>query len=310
MNINNNKQKLLELFSYKILKQKDSMRYIKFKKNKIKRFFYSLKKFGFSYILYNLSRFRVPILFGNIHTKLFFGKKMIWPASDISANVFSMYGISPHKSEKRLILWVINNLNDFEVFYDIGAHLGFYTALSQEILKNGEIHAFEANKKLCKYLNKNFSNSVNVNIVCTAVANLDGDVDFYDATKTEDSSTSSRFNLSAIHINPYKVKAITLDEYVAKGNKVPTTIKIDVEGGEYDVIIGASGIIEKYKPKIVMEVWGGKMGREYSDKAFKKLQEFGYQAFALDGNIPITDPVGSILDLSNGARDNFLFLAK
>lgn len=306
---NKERYKLKEFFIQCVLKHKNSMQYIKNEKSKIKRFFYNFKKFGVYYVMYNLSRFKIHSIW-NISAKLFFGRKMIWPSSDMGANVLLMYRISPHKSEKKLTVWMMDNLEDSEVFYDIGAHLGFYTALSQEILKNGEIHAFEANKKLCKYLNKNFSHSVNVNIMCTAVANLDGDVDFYDATKTEDSSTSSRFNLSAMHINPYKVKAITLDEYVARGNKVPTTIKIDVEGGEYDVIIGASGIIEKYKPKIVMEVWGGEIGREYSDKAIKKLFGFGYEAFALDGSVPITDPVGSILDSSDGARDNFLFLAK
>ncbi len=315
MKIDNKKQKLLDSFLSCVLRHKDSMQCVKFEKSKLKRAVYGLKKFGFSYVLYNLSRFRVPGLFGSIYSKLFFGRKMIWPVGDITANVFSMYGISPHKSEKRLTLWIIKNLDDFEIFYDVGAHLGYYTALSEEVLTKGEVHAFEANNKLCRYLNKNFSSSKNVHISCTAIADSVGEVDFYDATKTEDSSASSRFNLLELHVAPSKVIATTLDEYVRIGNKAPTIIKIDVEGGEYDVIVGASELIKKYKPRIVMEVWAGKMGRKYSDKAVKKLQEFGYKAFLLksDGSVSadfVNDPVGSISDSSNGARDNFLFLVR
>ena len=309
------RQKLLESFFSCALKHKNSMRYARTEKNKIKRAFYGFKEFGFSYILYNLCRFKVPGLLGNTSGKLFFGRKMIWPAGDIGANVLSMYGIHPHKSEKRLALWIINNLNNFEVFYDIGAHLGYYAALSVEMAPEGEIHAFEANKKLCGYLNRNFSGSKNVHISCAAVAESVGEVDFYDATKTEDSSASSRFNLSELDIAPSRIAATTLDEYIKRGNKAPTTIKIDVEGGEYDVVMGGLNLIKEYKPRIIMEVWAGEMGRKYSDKAVKKLQELGYKAFLLKngGDVsvePVNDPVGSILDCSNGARDNFLFLMK
>ena len=313
--MDNRRQRLLELFLACVLKYEDSIQYVKSEKNKMKRALYGFKEFGFSYILYNLSRFRVPGLFGSIYGELFFGRKMIWPTGDIGANAFSMYGILPHKSEKKLTLWIMRNLEDFEVFYDVGAHLGYYTALSEEILTSGEVHAFEANNKLCNYLDRNFSSSKNVHISCTAVADSIGEVDFYNATKTEDSSASSRFHLSELHIAPSRIAATTLDEYVKMGNKAPTIIKFDIEGGEYEAILGASSLIKDHKPRIIMEVWAGEMGRKYSDKAVKKLQEFGYKTFPLksDGSVssePVSDPIGSISDSSRRARDNFLFVVK
>lgn len=315
MNKDNKRQRLLELFLARVLKYEDSMRYIQFEKSKIKRALYGFKKFSFSYTLYNLSRLRIPGLFWDIHSEIFSGRQMVWPVRDIGANIFSMYGISPHKSERKLALWIMKNLEESDIFYDVGAHLGYYTALSEEILTKGEVHAFEANKKLCKYLDKNFSGSENVYVLCTAIADSVGEVDFYDATDTEDSSTSSRFNLLWMHISPSRIDATTLDEYVKMGNKPPTVIKFDIEGGEYEAILGALNLIEKYKPRIIMEVWGGEMGKKYSDKAVKKLQELGYKAFSLesDGSISeeaIDDPVGSIPNSSNSARDNFIFLVK
>lgn len=314
MKIANKKQKLLELFVEREAIFNNSMKYAKSEQSKIRRVFYGFKKFGFPYFLYNLVRFNTPILLKNIHGKLFFGRKMVWPASDIGASVLSMYGISPHKSERRLARWLIKNLEDAEVFYDIGAHLGYYTAIAEEVIEKGEAHGFEANSNLCKYLHKNFSDSKKVYIACGAVADHVGEVDFYDATKTEDSSASSRFRLSEAHVSPIKIYSTTLDEYVKIGNKAPTMIKLDVEGGEYDVIVGALDIIREHKPRIIMEVWGGEIGRKYSDKAVKKIQEFGYKAFSIknDGFVSeesIDDPVGSIKNLSDGARDNFLFLA-
>ena len=303
------------MFLTSVSKYEDSLQYIKFEKDKLKRILYGLNKFGFSYVLYNLSRFKVPGLFGDIRGQFFFGREMIWPIGDIGANVFSMYGISPHKSEKKLALWIIKNIGDSEIFYDVGAHLGYYTALSLEILTKGEVHVFEANNKLCRYLYKNFSGLKGVHISCTAIADIVGKVNFYDVSSTEDSSTSSRFNLSGREIVPSRIDAITLDEYVRRGRKAPTVIKFDIEGGEYDAIMGAESLIKGNRPMIIMEVWGGEKGRKYSERAVKKLQEFDYKAFPLksDGSVsdkPIEDPVGNITNLSNDARDNFLFLVK
>ncbi|MEX0651988.1 MAG: FkbM family methyltransferase [Candidatus Paceibacterota bacterium] len=238
---------------------------------------------------------------------------MLLPARDIGGSVLSMYGISPHKSERRLTLWLIKNLKESDIFYDVGAHLGYYTALSEELVMDGEVHAFEANKYLCTYLEKNFLKSSCVHVSRSAVADHIGEVDFYDASDTDDSSTSSRFHLSQSSITPSKVTAITLDEYVRLGNIPPTVLKLDIEGGESDAILGALEVIKIYKPRIAMDVWGGDMGRKYSSPAVKKLQDYGYQAFALDGNGDISkesiaDPVMSISDTSEGARGNFVFL--
>lgn len=309
------RQKLLDRFFVYVSKYKDSMQYAKREHNKFKRAFYNFKKFGFSYISYSVSRTRALGFLGSMRIELFFGRKMTLPVSDIGAHVLSMYRIAHHKSERRLTLWMIKNIKDSEVVYDVGAHLGFYTALAEELAHHGEVHAFEANKSLCSYLNRNFSYSKNTHISCGAVSDFTGEIDFYNATDVEDSSASSRFNVLGSRIVPSKVPATTLDEYVKAGNKPPTAIKFDIEGGEYEAILGAFGLIEKHNPRIIMEVWAGELGRKYSDKAVRKLQELGYKAFSLesDGSMSkevINDPVGSIVDPSRGARDNFLFLAQ
>ncbi|MEK7614396.1 MAG: FkbM family methyltransferase [Patescibacteria group bacterium] len=311
-NTNNKRQKITNLLYRHISIFEDQMRYMKSEKSKIKRVVHNTKVLGLPYVFYSLSRFRLLGFLKNIRIKFFFGKMMILPASDMGASVFSMYGIMPHKSERRLALWLIKNLRDEEVFYDVGAHLGYYTALSEKILTRGEVHAFEANKKLCGYLRQNFSDSNNVFISCMAVADSDGEVDFYDATEIDDSSASSRFRIKKQYTRVSKVSAITLDDYVNKGNKPPTIIKFDIEGGEGDAIIGSLGLIRKYKPRIMMEVWGGEAGKKYSRVAIDKLKELGYKAFLLDseGGIsgkPLDNPIAAISAGGNDSRDNLLF---
>ena len=299
-------EKMHAMFTTSVQKYKSSMQYTGEEKSKIRRAVHNVTTFGLPYILYTLTRLRIPILYGNIQVALFFGKRLTLPIDDIGSHVLSLYGIIPHGSERKLTEWMMNNLEDTDVFYDVGAHLGFYTALAESSIKHGEVHSFEANTKLCRYLRKNFRN-----VTCKAVASSSGEVDFYDATHTSDSSESSRFNSTGTHS---RVLAITLDEYVQRGNRSPTIIKCDIEGGEYDAIMGASALIQKYKPRIILEVWGGEMGRKYSDNAVKKLQEFGYEAFSFERDgalspIPISDPVGSITDTQN-PRDNFMFVHK
>ncbi len=312
----NKRQELIDLFFTHAFKYEDSVRYGKTEQNKIKKFVFNFRQFGFPYIWYHLLKLRFIRFLGNMQIKLFFGGDMILPRGDIGANVLYLHSILPHKNERKLTLWILKNLKDNEIFYDIGAHMGYYTALSEKLLTDkGEIHAFEANKKLCGYLNRNFSGSKNTHISCVAIADSIGKVDFYDATYIEDSSVSSRFILSEQYITPSKVNAITIDEYIRRGNKLPTVIKLDIEGGEYDAILGAVETIKIGKPIIIMEVWGDEKGRKYSDKAVKKLQELGYEAFLIkkDGSTEeecLSDPVGFISNNAHDARANLLFLKK
>jgi FkbM family methyltransferase len=313
--MNSERKKIINLFSSRVLKYKDSMQYGKKENNKLKRVLYNFGLFGLSYVYYHLARLRLLNLLGDVQCFLFFGKKMRLPLSDINTGVFAMYGISPHKSERKLALWMMENLAGDEVLYDIGSHMGYYTALFEKMFKNGEAHAFEANKKLCSYLKNNFSNSSNVYIVCAAVADFVGEVDFYDATETEDSSASSRLQLSEEPIPSCKVPSVTLDNYVTKGNSAPTVIKFDIEGGEYDAILGASDTIERNNPIIIMEIWGGDKGKKYSDQSVKKLQELGYKAFFIrnDGStsdVEVKNPVDYISGGEKDPRDNFLFIKK
>ena len=51
-----------------------------------------------------------------------------------------------------------------------------------------------------------------------------------------------------------KVPAITLDDFIAGGAPVPNIVKIDVEGGEAEVIRGATQLFADHHPLLIAEV--------------------------------------------------------
>ena len=144
------------------------------------------------------------------------------------------------------------------------------------------------------------SYSVNVSIV-------KGDIDFYECANTNGSpGAESCSTCSVNHIqnscfgggeqgkfmmsdgktfsehykfkDPIKVQTITLDDLIIQyGN--PDLIKIDVEGYENKVLLGAIKTIKKYKPVIYVEN-NLKQGKYNTINFFKrKLSKFGYKPY-------------------------------
>ncbi len=298
-----------DTFLAKVADYKASIEYGRRQSSRIKRFLYNFNKFGIPYVRYQLSRLGIPQPFPTVRAVVF-DRQLVLPARDVGSHILNMYGILPERSERRLALWLINNVKKEDAFYDIGSHMGYYTALCQSLIKTGEIHAFEANSKLSRYLIRNFSNSKNVHVVPAAVTSSPGPVDFYEVTDEEGSSIGSRFPISGSHTALSQVSGLSIDDYVAVGHKPPTIIKLDIEGGEYDAIVGALGTISRCTPTILMEVWGGEQGRKYSLKAVEKLEELGYVAYLVGSDNLINDPVGEVSRSSGDSRDNFLFIKK
>jgi FkbM family methyltransferase len=76
-----------------------------------------------------------------------------------------------------------------------------------------------------------------------------------------------------------KVKALTLDDFVASGGSPPRLIKIDVEGGEYEVLLGGSRLFATHRPLIIIEIHHQQAAGQIMDW----LTKFGYKA---QWNIP------------------------
>jgi FkbM family methyltransferase len=206
--------------------------------------------------------------------------------------------------EKKLIRFFLKNLKASDVFYDMGANYGIYTALAIPLCR--EVHSFEPLPHVFSALKAKFTQP-NVFLNNVALSDKVGEVIIH-VNKFDAGSSTTIESRTAIDKNAYTeavtVRAQTLGEYV-KSHLPPTVIKMDVEGAESPVIDGGADFFKNNSPIVGMEVWGGKYN-EISMKAVRKLMDLGYEIWKInfDGELERTDYARLA---SLGVTDNFIF---
>ena len=166
---------------------------------------------------------------------------------------------------------------DDGVFCDIGANWGYfsiYTASRPTF--RGEIHAFEPIPDSFADLFgivKDMGLEPIIHCHNTALSNVDGQT-----TMTISNNFSGMAKISAEE-NGLPVTLKRLDDF---GFSKVDFMKIDVEGHEGEVILGASALIEAHHPFIVLEDWYDLQSTAERDPnhATALLENMGYQLFA------------------------------
>jgi FkbM family methyltransferase len=147
-----------------------------------------------------------------------------------------------------------------EVILDIGSQFGDY-ALIWEKKFGCRVYSFEISYENFTILKKNLEiNRSGIKAYNLAVGNGD-EIEFvFDGSmfKKED--------------NGKPVRTVRLDEWVRENDVTPETLKIDVEGAEYEVLQGAEETISAVRPKIILETHS----RSLRDKCDRFLREKGY----------------------------------
>ena len=180
----------------------------------------------------------------------------------------------------------LEQIIDFKnkVVIDIGANVGFTTTYFSKI--SNKVIAFEPDNKNYESLNSQIKirNLKNVETHNLAVSNISGPVEFY-SRNANDLHSLGVHNKGKI-IQTSHITAITLDEFWGPSPQYIGLIKIDVEGFEYEVLQGASKLLEmrlveaiifEYSPKI------HKLRKISEDAPIKLLKKYGYRIFNTSG---------------------------
>jgi FkbM family methyltransferase len=177
-------------------------------------------------------------------------------------------------------------LKNVTVFVDVGAGLGQYAFFANTILKGAKIFCIEADpmrfprlKELASEWKKTSANQISV--IHAAVAEKNGKVDFL-MTNTNMSGglfanpVEAPGSQKSIARTKVEVDCVSLDS-LFKDSK-PDFVKIDVEGAEYSVLLGARGILREGKCRFFVEVhpWGDERARKQPADVFQLLAQFGY----------------------------------
>ncbi|MBW6482219.1 MAG: FkbM family methyltransferase [Vicingaceae bacterium] len=152
------------------------------------------------------------------------------------------------------------------VFFDIGANIGYFSVLGEKINPSVKIFAFEPSVGPLHYLNKNVKENKlkNVTVINKAVSNIDGRLEFYDVINKKypwlkhnlNGSNSLQNKFGLIKSSSYLVDVTTLQS-VIKDNEIKQIdlIKLDTECTEHLILQSSLDVINKFQPIIICEVY-------------------------------------------------------
>jgi len=274
---------------------------------RIKRLLYHREK----YLNYALKKLGI-IPAKEVKAKTFWGKEFVLPVLDGIARSIYFFG-SLSVEEHRLIKFFIKNLKKDDIFFDIGANFGFYSALAGELIENGEIHSFEPSPRTFDYLRKAFYKNKNFYFKNVALSDKKRKLFFYDGFIAGHSGGITVLKeVASIILSKYQqieIRSTTLDDYI-KNHSKPTVIKMDVEGAESQIIKGGQEFLKDNNPVIAMEVVGMKRGGEFSLRAIENLYDLGFKSYQIteEGNLELLEELHpeKIFD-EQSKVDNFIF---
>jgi FkbM family methyltransferase len=173
------------------------------------------------------------------------------------------------------------------VVYDIGSHVGTIALGTARLVGPlGRVVAFEGDPDNAATLRKNSLRN-----------HLEGCLEVVDRAAWSYTAShgipfrrgGTRRSQGGVEVNGQRpvvgtgevimVPAVTLDDFLAAGGPSPQLIKIDVEGGEYEVLHGGTNLFQNQRPLIIAEV--------HHDQAAKKIDTWLEQyRYCAQWNIP------------------------
>jgi FkbM family methyltransferase len=196
------------------------------------------------------------------------------------ANIIQL--IESGESELGTRLLIENELDEGDVFVDIGAHLGLHSiAASRKVGKQGAVIAFEPTPSTFRLLEKNLNLNLifqNFTLIQKCVTDKSGPVKFYE--RKVPSHNSIHLNKSMVGEISISVPGTSLDDYFSKGFLI-NLLKIDAEGSEIEVIRGAQRLIAENSNLVIILEFGAThlQNRDISKVDwFRKVLPEGYRA--------------------------------
>jgi FkbM family methyltransferase len=190
---------------------------------------------------------------------------------------------------KKIHDFLYNNLRKGCVFVDCGANIGLWSLIALSFYKDkgGTVYSFEPNPKLVDRLEKQRdANKIQDiwKIFPNAVSDKAAALDLIITEVHEKNYIEAKkkyFPVNKVNIESVKLDDISFDRAISG-------IKIDVEGHEPQVIIGAINTIKEHKPWVMLEI-----NSSYTDSDYLKdcdihhfMCDLGYYAdFPIDQKI-------------------------
>jgi len=188
-----------------------------------------------------------------------------------------------HYHERYEAALVQRLLSDDDVFWDIGANVGYFTLVAAAALVNhGQIAAFEPGENAYARLVENLGLNPyrNVKTFNLAVSDREGEAVLHVSGDIADSS-ASLYEPGQAQARGQACRTVALDHFLrAEGLRPPNLIKLDVEGAELAVLQGARELLAHTPPLFLMEMEEKNLAAAGASKAAiaQVLTGYGYRA--------------------------------
>ena len=161
--------------------------------------------------------------------------------------------------------------------FDVGANFGGLTsAMSRLVGPRGLVCSFEASPRIFRHLQGNIVKQGHNNVTayhCAVYSRSNERVKVYPGDHLNDSIYDFGHGQSGEF---HWVNTVSLDSFCAKTGLVPSVIKMDIEGAEFDALNGAVELIAAHRPHLILEQ------QPNDTRCLDFLKRSGYQALDLN----------------------------
>ena len=187
------------------------------------------------------------------------------------------------EKEKGTIAWLKRELRPDDVFFDIGANMGVYTLFGARRLgSKGQVVAFEPHIPNANSLITNIMlNKLERNVLLVTSALTDTQkFDQFNYQSLVVASSTSQFGRNSYEretFDPVFVEikhGCSLDKLLAFGAiPTPNVIKIDVDGLDYEVLVGMRDLLNSDRRPRSIQI---ELGSDSKPKIIELMQQSGY----------------------------------
>jgi FkbM family methyltransferase len=180
-----------------------------------------------------------------------------------------------------------SKIDKLGIVLDVGANIGIVSAWLAK--RSAFVYSFEPDPSNAELMKKNFElNAISNARICMCAAGKDsGQADFYVRNAFGHHGLQSKHISKTAEIR--KVAVVSLDEFCHQ-NKIPevSLLKLDIEGGELDALIGFKNFLASKKVKMIVFEHAPILLENDSKSrlsVFNYLTDFGYSIYNLDHRV-------------------------
>jgi len=183
---------------------------------------------------------------GPAEVRLFTGHSFRLPASDAGIGIELMSGIREPNATRYLATFLRND----DVILDIGANIGYYVAVERHTAPGASIHAIEPVPANLALLRQNAPPGVAVYPV--AISDHVGTAPIYIPDHCNWATLNQQHAGTLAGVHTERVPVTTLDRFCTEHGIAPTFLRMDTEGSEVEILLGARSLIESDRPLRLM----------------------------------------------------------